>query len=154
MNGMEKAGGIQTSFPQVSRRVRPMSSITASRSVSPGTPLLLIASMGCAMTVLDTNVVGIVLPTIARDLNASFADIEWVISAYVLCFAALLLPAGSLADRYGRKRVFLTGIALFAAASLACGVAPTAELLYIARAAQGVGAAFLLAPALAIIGHA
>ncbi len=117
-------------------------------------PLLLIASMGCAMTVLDTNVVGIVLPTIARDLNASFADIEWVISAYVLCFAALLLPAGSLADRYGRKRVFLTGIALFAVASLACGVAPSARLLYVARAAQGVGAAFLLAPALAIIGHA
>lgn len=135
-----------------------MSSISAdrsaSRSASRGTPLLLIASMGCAMTVLDTNVVGIVLPTIARDLNASFADIEWVISAYVLCFAALLLPAGSLADRYGRKRVFLTGIALFAAASLACGIAPSARLLYVARAAQGVGAAFLLAPALAIIGHA
>ncbi|WP_239482965.1 MFS transporter [Paraburkholderia sp. C35] len=106
------------------------------------------------MTVLDTTVVGIVLPTIARDLNASFADIEWVISAYVLCFAALLLPAGSLADRYGRKRVFLTGIAVFAAASLACGLAPSAALLYIARAAQGVGAAFLRAPALAIIGHA
>ncbi|WP_425469496.1 MFS transporter [Paraburkholderia azotifigens] len=135
-----------------------MSSISAprsaSRSASGGMPLLLIASMGCAMTVLDTNVVGIVLPTIARDLNASFADIEWVISAYVLCFAALLLPAGSLADRYGRKRVFLTGIALFAVASLACGVAPSARLLYVARAAQGVGAAFLLAPALAIIGHA
>ncbi|MEM5437663.1 MFS transporter [Paraburkholderia diazotrophica] len=131
-----------------------MSSITASRSASRGTPLLLIASMGCAMTVLDTNVVGIVLPTIARDLNASFADIEWVISAYVLCFAALLLPAGSLADRFGRKRVFLAGIALFALASFACGIAPSAALLYVARAAQGVGAAFLLAPALAIIGHA
>ncbi|WP_245253720.1 MFS transporter [Paraburkholderia sp. LEh10] len=131
-----------------------MSSITTTRSASRGTPLLLIASMGCAMTVLDTNVVGIVLPTIARDLNASFADIEWVISAYVLCFAALLLPAGSLADRFGRKRVFLLGIALFSIASLACGVAPNAALLYIARAVQGVGAAFLLAPALAIIGHA
>ncbi|ACC72721.1 MFS transporter [Paraburkholderia phymatum] len=131
-----------------------MSSISTSRSASHGTPLLLIASMGCAMTVLDTNVVGIVLPGIARDLNASFADIEWVISAYVLCFAALLLPAGSLADRYGRKRVFLLGIALFAAASLACSVVRSATLLYIARSAQGVGAAFLLAPALAIIGHA
>ena len=100
------------------------------------------------------HVVGIVLPTIARDLKASFADIEWVISAYVLCFAALLLPAGSLADRFGRKRVFLAGIALFAFASFACGVAPSAPLLYIARAVQGMGAAFLLAPALAIIGHA
>jgi EmrB/QacA subfamily drug resistance transporter len=105
------------------------------------------------MTVLDTNVVGIVLPTIARDLNASFADIEWVVSAYVLCFAALLLPAGSIADRLGRKRVFLLGIGVFALASLACGLAPSASALYVARAAQGVGAAFLLAPALAIIGH-
>ncbi|MBP0597581.1 MFS transporter [Herbaspirillum sp. LeCh32-8] len=116
--------------------------------------VLLTASAGCAMTVLDTNVVGIVLPAIARDLGASFADIEWVVSAYVLCFAALLLPAGSVADRYGRKRVFLCGIALFALASLACAWAPTAQALYAARALQGVGAAFLLAPALAVIGHA
>jgi EmrB/QacA subfamily drug resistance transporter len=122
--------------------------------MSRNTPLLLTASLGCAMTVLDTNVVGIVLPTIAHDLNASFADIEWVISAYVLSFASLLLPAGSIADRFGRKRVFLIGITLFALASLACGMAPSAPALYIARAVQGVGAAFQLAPALAIIGHA
>ncbi|WP_454840384.1 MULTISPECIES: MFS transporter [Pseudomonas] len=117
------------------------------------TAILFVASTGCAMTVLDTNVVGIVLPTIARDLQASFAEVEWVISTYVLCFAALLLPAGSIADRYGRRRVFLFGIALFAIASLACGLAPSAPGLYLARAVQGVGAAFLLAPALAIIGH-
>ena len=55
------------------------------------------------MTVLDTNVVAVVLPTIARDLGASFADVEWVVSTYVLCFAALLLPAGSIADRFGRR---------------------------------------------------
>ncbi|WP_432239654.1 MFS transporter [Herbaspirillum robiniae] len=116
--------------------------------------VLLTGSLGCAMTVLDTNVVGIVLPTIARELGASFADIEWVVSSYVLCFAALLLPAGSVADRYGRKRVFLCGIGLFALASLACAWAPSAQALYAARAAQGVGAAFLLAPALAVIGHA
>ncbi len=132
-----------------------MSSTTVtSPSIDRGTAVLLVGSMGCAMTVLDTNVVGIVLPTIARDLNASFAQIEWVISTYVLCFAALLLPAGSIADRYGRKRVFLIGIFLFALASLACGLAPSATTLYVARGAQGVGAAFLLAPALAIIGHA
>lgn len=106
------------------------------------------------MTVLDTNVVGIILPSIARDLQASFAEMEWIISSYVLCFATLLLPAGSIADRFGRKRVFLFGIGLFTIASLACGLAPTAPALYIARAIQGVGAAFLLAPALAIIGHA
>jgi EmrB/QacA subfamily drug resistance transporter len=131
-----------------------MSSISAAPTMSRNTPLLLTASLGCAMTVLDTNVVGIVLPTIARDLNASFADIEWVISAYVLCFASLLLPAGSIADRFGRKRVFIVGITLFALSSLACGMAPSAQALYVARALQGIGAAFQLAPALAIIGHA
>ena len=105
------------------------------------------------MTVLDTNVVAVVLPTIARDLGASFADVEWVVSTYVLCFAALLLPAGSIADRFGRRNVFLGGIGLFALASLLCGAAPSAPALYLARG-EGVGAAFLLAPALAIIGHA
>jgi MFS family permease len=73
------------------------------------------------MTVLDTNVVAVVLPTIARDLVASFADVEWVVSTFVLCFAALLLPAGSIADRFGRRKVFLGGISLFALASLLCG---------------------------------
>lgn len=116
--------------------------------------VLLTASAGCALTVLDTNVVAIILPGIARDLGADFAEIEWVISTYVLSFASLLLPAGAIADRYGRKRVFLIGVAAFAVASLVCGVAPSATALYLARAAQGAGAAFLLAPALAIIAHA
>ncbi|WP_430513776.1 MFS transporter [Pannonibacter phragmitetus] len=105
------------------------------------------------MTVLDTNVVAIVLPTIARDFQASFAEIEWVISTYVLCFAALLLPAGAIADRFGRRRIFLIGITSFAISSLMCGLAPAAMALYLARALQGVSAAFMLAPALAIIGH-
>lgn len=115
---------------------------------------LLVASAGCAITVLDTNVVGIVLPSIARDLDASFSQVQWFISAYVLLFAALLLPAGSIADRHGRKPVLLIGITWFLIASVACGLASTASALYLARAAQGAGAAFLLAPALAIIGHA
>jgi MFS family permease len=62
--------------------------------------VLLTGSFGCAMTVLDTNVVGIILPTVARELGATFSQIEWVVSSYVLCFAALLLPAGAIADRY------------------------------------------------------
>lgn len=115
--------------------------------------ILLTCATACGMTVLDANVVGVILPTVARELGASFADIEWVISAYVLCFASLLLPAGSIADRYGRKPVLLIGLTVFALASLACALAPTASALYAARAVQGVGAAFLLAPALAIIGH-
>jgi EmrB/QacA subfamily drug resistance transporter len=125
-----------------------------SRGAAGAMPVLLTAATGCAMTVLDTNVVGIVLPAIARDYGARFADIEWVVSSYVLCFAALLLPAGTIADRFGRRRVFLGGIAFFAAASLLCGLAGSAAALCAARALQGAGAAFLLAPALAIIGHA
>jgi EmrB/QacA subfamily drug resistance transporter len=116
--------------------------------------VLLLASAGCALTVLDTNVVGVVLPTIARDLSASFADIEWVVSAYVLCFASLLLPAGTLADRIGRRRLYVIGLLLFAATSVACGVAASAPVLYLARAGQGAAAAFMLAPALSLIGHA
>ncbi|WP_201768146.1 MFS transporter [Asticcacaulis benevestitus] len=106
------------------------------------------------MTVLDTNIVAVILPSVARDLNASFADIEWVVSSYVLTFASLLLPAGAIADRFGRRRIFLVGIGVFAMASLLCGWAPSAAMLYGARALQGAGAAFLLAPALAVIGHA
>lgn len=115
--------------------------------------ILLTASTGCAMTVLDTNVVAMVLPTISREFSASFADVEWVISTYVLCFASLLLPAGALADRFGRRTVFLIGIGAFALSSWLCGVANSASTLYLARALQGASAAFQLAPALAIIGH-
>ncbi|WP_312238562.1 MFS transporter, partial [Stenotrophomonas sp.] len=96
--------------------------------------ILLLASAGCALTVLDTNVVGVVLPTIARELSASFADIEWVVSAYVLCFASLLLPAGTLADRIGRRRLYLIGLVAFALTSVACGIASGARVLYLARA--------------------
>jgi EmrB/QacA subfamily drug resistance transporter len=126
--------------------------LTQRRTVNP-LLILVIASTGCTMTVLDTNIVAIVLPTIARDLGASFADVEWVISSYVLCFASLLLPVGAIADRFGRRRIFLIGITIFALSSLLCGLAWSAAALYVARAFQGVGAAFLLAPALAIIGH-
>src|ERR1700744_6378565 len=96
--------------------------------------VLLAASTGCAMTVLDTNVVGVVLPTIARDLGARFADIEWVISSYVLCFASLLLPAGAIAGRCGGRGVFLGVFAFFAFASLLCGRAGSAAALCAARA--------------------
>jgi EmrB/QacA subfamily drug resistance transporter len=114
---------------------------------------LLTASGVCALIVLDTNIVAVTLPSIARDLNAGFADIEWVVSAYMLAFAALLLPAGSLADRFGRKRMLLTGLVLFILASLGCGAAPDIVYLDIARAIKGVGAALLLTSALATIGH-
>ncbi|WP_313651589.1 MFS transporter, partial [Pseudomonas soli] len=80
---------------------------------------LFTASAVCAVIILDTNIVAVSLPSIARDLSGSFSDIEWVVSAYLLAFAACLLPAGSLADRFGRRRMLLLGLALFGAASLA-----------------------------------
>jgi EmrB/QacA subfamily drug resistance transporter len=115
--------------------------------------VLAIASATCALIVLDTNVVAVSLPSIARSFHASFADVEWVVSAYMVAFASCLLPAGALADRVGRKRMLLAGLALFFIASLGCGVAPSALALNVARAIKGVGAAMLLTAALAVIAN-
>lgn len=103
---------------------------------------------------LDSNIVAVALPSIARSLHSSFADIQWAIGAYLLTFAALLLPAGSLADLQGRRRTVLVGLCLFAVASALCGLAPSALILNIARALQGIGASLLLTASLAVIGHA
>lgn len=116
--------------------------------------VLLCASGVSFMIMLDSNIVAVSLPAIARDLNAAFTDIEWVVSAYVLTFAALLMPAGALADRFGRRRLVVTGLSVFTLASLLCGLAPTALILNVARGLQGVGAALQLSAALAILGHA
>ncbi|SDH23837.1 MFS transporter [Paraburkholderia phenazinium] len=115
--------------------------------------ILATASATCALIVLDTNVVAVSLPSIARTFQASFADVEWVVSAYMVAFASCLLPAGGLADRFGRKRMLLLGLAVFFLASLGCGLAPSAALLDLARAAKGVGAAMLLTAALAVIAN-
>ncbi|KAF1061165.1 MAG: Multidrug resistance protein Stp [Pseudomonas citronellolis] len=114
---------------------------------------LLAASSVCALIILDTNIVAVSLPSIARDLAGTFTDLEWVVSAYLLAFAACLLPAGNLADRFGRKRMLLSGLGLFMLASLGCGLAPGLLFLDLARALKGVGAALLLTAALASIGH-
>jgi len=115
--------------------------------------VLLCASGMCFMIMLDSNIVAVSLPTIARDLGAAFADIEWVVSAYILTFAALLMPSGALTDRFGRRRIGLVGLALFTLSSLLCGLAPGALILNLSRALQGVGAALQLSAALAILGH-
>ena len=115
--------------------------------------VLATASATCALIVLDTNVVAVSLPSIARSFHASFADVEWVVSAYMVAFASCLLPAGGLADRVGRKRMLLLGLALFFLASLGCGAAPSAAMLNVARAVKGVGAAMLLTAALAVIAN-
>jgi EmrB/QacA subfamily drug resistance transporter len=116
--------------------------------------LLLCVSVPSFMINLDANIVAVSLPAIARSMHANFAAIEWVVSAYTLTFASLVLPAGALADRYGRKRILLLGLGIFTVASFLCGMAPSIAVLNGARALQGVGAAFQLSAALAILSEA
>jgi MFS family permease len=101
--------------------------------------------------VLDGNAVLVALPSLGRDLRLAGGGLQWVITAYVLVFGGCLLPAGRLADALGRRRVFAAGIALFTAASAACGAAPGAAVLIPARALQGLGAALTAPAALAMI---
>jgi EmrB/QacA subfamily drug resistance transporter len=107
--------------------------------------------LGSGMAALDATVVGIALPAIGRDFHASVASIQWVVDAYTLTLAGLLLLGGTLGDSYGRRKVFQIGIVWFAAASLLCGLAPNAAVLIAARALQGVGGALLTPGSLAIL---
>jgi EmrB/QacA subfamily drug resistance transporter len=107
--------------------------------------------LGSAMAAIDATVVGIALPAIGQEFHASLADLQWVVTAYTLTLAGLLLVAGALGDRYGRRRVFLVGVVWFALASVLCGLATSANVLIAARALQGVGAALLTPGSLAII---
>ncbi|EIK94827.1 EmrB/QacA subfamily drug resistance transporter [Pseudomonas sp. M47T1] len=115
--------------------------------------ILIVIGIVSSLVMLDTNLVAVALPTIASSLNADFADLQWVITAYVLPFAALLLAAGSFGDRVGRRRAALIGLVLFGLASLACGLSVSPLMLDISRAVQGVGASLLLTATLAIINH-
>jgi EmrB/QacA subfamily drug resistance transporter len=103
------------------------------------------------MAAIDGTVVGIALPSIGREFHASFGLLQWVVTAYTLTLAALLLVGGALGDRFGRRRVFQLGIVCFTLASLACALAPSAEVLIATRALQGVGAALLTPGSLAIL---
>jgi EmrB/QacA subfamily drug resistance transporter len=105
------------------------------------------------MLLVDITIVQVALPTIQRSLGASFSDLEWVISGYALALAALILTSGTLADRFGRKRVFAVGLVIFTVASLLCGLANSSALLIAARALQGVGGAAMFATSLALIGQ-
>jgi EmrB/QacA subfamily drug resistance transporter len=107
--------------------------------------------MGSGIAAIDATVVGIALPTIGRSMHADLGTLQWVVTAYMLTLAAFLLLGGALGDRLGRARVFGIGVAWFAVASAACGLAPNAGLLIAARALQGVGAALLAPASLAIL---
>jgi EmrB/QacA subfamily drug resistance transporter len=104
-----------------------------------------------AMAMLDNTVVNVALPTISRELDAGVSELQWIVDGYVLVFASLLLTGGIVGDRYGRKKTFLTGLVVFTAASLACGLSQDTAQLIAARAVQGVGAALLLPGTLSII---
>jgi EmrB/QacA subfamily drug resistance transporter len=115
--------------------------------------MLLSCAGATFLIMLDSNIVAVSLPSIARDLHGEFTDVEWVVSSYILAFAAILIPAGAIADRLGRRRTLMAGLSIFTLASLLCGLAPSLAVLNGARALQGFGAAFMLSSALAVIAN-
>ena len=112
---------------------------------------LLAVSVATFMLLLDITVVNVALPSIRDDLGGSFSDLQWVVDAYALTLAALVLTAGSLADRFGRRRLFAVGLGIFSAASLLCALAPDPTFLNLSRALQGIGGAVMFAVSLALL---
>src|SRR5213593_2044658 len=107
--------------------------------------------LGSSMVFIDGTVVNVALPALQSNLNATVADVQWVVEAYALFLAALLLLGGSLGDHFGRKRIYAVGISVFTLASMWCGLAPNIQQLIAARAVQGIGGALLVPGSLAII---
>src|SRR6188768_3083878 len=106
---------------------------------------------GMFMALLDTTIVNVALPTIQQSLDANEATLSWIISGYALAFGLMLIPAGRFGDRYGHKWVFFTGLAIFTAASLACGLATDSFQLIVARVVQGAGGGIFLPAVTAFI---
>lgn len=118
-------------------------------------PLTLAAmSLGYGVVQLDVTIVNTALHSIGSAFGGGMSELQWVVSAYTIAFAAFILTAGALGDRLGAKRIFMTGFGIFTAASVACALAPTSAFLIAARAAQGVGAAILVPNSLALLNHA
>jgi EmrB/QacA subfamily drug resistance transporter len=113
--------------------------------------VLAVSVLGSGMAFLDGTVVNVALPAIGRDLDATTSALQWILDGYLLTLASLILLGGSLGDRHGRRRIFVLGVSLFTAASLLCAVAPSAELLVVARLLQGIGGALLTPGSLAMI---
>src|ERR1700729_733763 len=107
--------------------------------------------LGSGIAALDATVVGIALPAIGRDFHTGVSSVQWVVDAYTLTLAGLLLLGGTLGDSYGRRKIFSIGVVWFALASLLCGVSPSVQVLIAARALQGVGGALLTPGSLAIL---
>ncbi len=113
--------------------------------------ILVATIVASSMAFIDSTVVNVALPALQSSFNASVVDVQWVVEAYGLTLGALILVGGSMGDLFGRRRIFLFGVALFAIASIACGLALSKQQLIAARAVQGVGAAFLVPGSLALI---
>src|SRR5215472_16417562 len=120
-------------------------------SSAKGRWVLLATVLGSSMAMLDSTVVNVALPTIGKHLNASLAELQWTVTGYTLSLSALILLGGSLADRLGRRRIFLVGVVWFGLASALCGFAPSIFVLIFARVLQGAGGALLTPGSLAII---
>src|SRR5947207_1531285 len=115
-------------------------------------PWILAATiLGSSMAFIDGTVVNVALPALQRSLNATVVDVQWVVEAYSLLLASLLLVGGSLGDHYGRRRIFIVGVAIFCLASVWCGFARNIHELILARAVEGAGGALLVPGSLAII---
>jgi EmrB/QacA subfamily drug resistance transporter len=131
--------------------------VTAKSDGVPSTPAarwaLAALSLSMLMPALDTGIANVGLPTLSRAFGASFQAVQWVVLAYLLAITTLIVGAGRLGDLLGRRRLLLGGIALFTVASLLCGVAPTLAVLIAARAAQGLGAAIMMALTIALVGE-
>ena len=112
---------------------------------------LLVVCLSVFMLLMDISVVNVALPDIQKDLGSTFEDLQWVVDAYALALAALLLASGSLADLLGRRRIFVAGLLLFATASLLCGLSGTPTMLNLARGFEGIGGAMMFATSLALI---
>jgi len=113
--------------------------------------ILLICSMSLLIVGLDVTIVNVALPAVGKDLHASMSGLQWAVDAYTVVLASLLMLAGATGDRFGRKRVFLTGLSIFTAASLLCSVAPTIGALVAFRMVQGIGASMMNPVALSIV---
>ena len=112
---------------------------------------LVVLCLGDLMIVLDVTIVGVALPSIREDLGFSQASLAWVVNAYLINFGGFLLLGGRLGDLFGHRRLFLIGIVVFTLASAACGLATSQEMLIVARAVQGFGAAVVSAVALSLM---
>ena len=131
----------------------PHTTVPNAATHKPVAAIVTAASFGFVVVQLDVTIVNVALPAIAADLKAGIAPLQWVVDAYALAFAVLLLSAGVIGDRLGSRLAYLAGFWIFAAASLACGLAPSALGLITARAVQGLGAALLVPSSLAILNH-